>query len=113
MAKKGEKKRQPSVKRRSEQHSDGAMVVARWASPYSYSYSSSSSSDIRVMDDAPPPPLAEWLPPSSFNINKPLIIDLHTHSACSDGMLTPQQLVQRAVSSGVIFSPSLSFSCLL
>ena len=31
----------------------------------------------------------------------PLLIDLHTHSTCSDGSLTPQQLVQEAVRCGL------------
>jgi len=34
-------------------------------------------------------------------VNPGLVIDLHTHSNCSDGSLTPAQLVQRAATAGV------------
>ena len=34
-------------------------------------------------------------------MNPGLVIDLHTHSNCSDGSLTPAQLVQRAATAGV------------
>jgi len=34
-------------------------------------------------------------------VNQPLTIDLHTHSICSDGSLTPTALVERASAAGV------------
>jgi predicted metal-dependent phosphoesterase TrpH len=34
-------------------------------------------------------------------VNQPLAIDLHTHSNCSDGSLTPAELVERAAAAGV------------
>ena len=115
MAKGHKKKRQASSSSSSSSSAAAAaphIVVARWASP-SISISTTHDNNNNnknnkmalIMDDAPPSPsLAEWLPASSKALTmKPLIIDLHTHSACSDGMLTPQQLVQKAVSSGVIF----------
>ena len=41
------------------------------------------------------------LPAASFLMNSPSLIDLHTHSHCSDGVLSPIDLVARAAARGV------------
>lgn len=74
------------------EHCAAASYVVHWASCCKRSQLSFSSMDSSTS-------LRDWIP--SDTSSKPLIIDLHTHSTCSDGMLTPVQLVEKAAASGV------------
>lgn len=88
----GKGHRKKNHKRRPELSSCAAAYVAHWASFCKLSFSSMDSSSS----------LHEWIPGDASLLScKAPIIDLHTHSTCSDGMLTPVQLVEKAASSGV------------
>ncbi|XP_058085598.1 uncharacterized protein LOC131233044 [Magnolia sinica] len=53
--------------------------------------------------DYPPPPPSDddFQVPKIHNLSEPLVFDLHSHSTCSDGFLSPSALVQRAHRNGV------------
>eukprot|EP00250_Pteridium_aquilinum_P013785 c21572_g1_i1 orf=285-1973(+) len=90
---KGPKKRHH--KRNTEHLSCAASYVAHWASFCKTSELSFSSMDTSTS-------LCDWIPADTSSLSdKPPIIDLHTHSTCSDGMLSPVQLVEKAAASGV------------
>jgi hypothetical protein len=97
---KGQKKREQICAKRRGSQQQQQMALARWAFLCSTHHAL----------DHLPASAADWIPAaSSSNAAKPFLVDLHTHSTRSDGMLSPLQLVQRAASSGVsLSSPSLS-----
>ncbi|MCO5606098.1 hypothetical protein L7F22_060285 [Adiantum nelumboides] len=89
---KGHKKKH--LKRRPELSSCAASYVAQWASLRKSDPSFASMSSTNSLQD--------WIPgDASLLSSKAPTIELHSHSTCSDGMLSPHQLVEKAVASGV------------
>lgn len=91
---KGHKKKHLK-KRRPEQVSVAARYVAHWARMRS------SSIDASAVGSSNPSASQNWIPTDRSSASKAPIIDLHTHSNYSDGMLSPGELVKRAIINGV------------
>lgn len=54
-----------------------------------------------VFPESSSPPLDEFQVPRSHRLAESLIFELHSHSICSDGFLSPSVLVERAHRNGV------------
>lgn len=54
-----------------------------------------------VFPEPSSPPLDEFQVPRSHRLAESLIFELHSHSICSDGFLSPSVLVERAHRNGV------------
>lgn len=54
-----------------------------------------------VFPESSVPPVDDFLVPRSHRLAEPLIFELHSHSICSDGFLSPSVLVERAHRNGV------------
>lgn len=54
-----------------------------------------------VFPESSVPPVDDFQVPRSHRLAEPLIFELHSHSICSDGFLSPPVLVERAHRNGV------------
>ncbi|KAI5066961.1 hypothetical protein GOP47_0017489 [Adiantum capillus-veneris] len=82
-------------KHRPELASCAASYIAQWAS-----LRKRSDLSVALMNSSSS--LHDWIPgDASLLSSKAPVIELHTHSTCSDGMLSPNQLVEKAAASGV------------
>lgn len=94
--KKKKKKRGGTKKRMTLEQTIAYKSVSEWVFlDQSSSLGSSASSVVTVLDDFG----VQWTP---TKFSEKLVFDLHSHSICSDGFLSPSKLVERAHQNGVI-----------
>ncbi|KAM7478957.1 hypothetical protein LguiA_027170 [Lonicera macranthoides] len=93
--KKKKKKRGGTKKRMTLEQTIAYKSVSEWVFlDQSSSLGSSASSVVTVLDDFG----VQWTP---TKFSEKLVFDLHSHSICSDGFLSPSKLVERAHQNGV------------
>lgn len=90
---KGRKKKHPK-KRASDQLLAAAKHVARWANIESGAPAAGSFVETASASQ-------DWVPTDNSSLPAVPVIDLHTHSTCSDGTFSPLELVEKAAVSGV------------
>lgn len=100
---KRKKKRGGTKKRMTAEQVHASNSVHEWAFLGHHSSSSSSCGSVVVDDDFGVVVQKSHSSSSSSRVSEKVVFELHSHSICSDGYLSPSKLVERAHGNGVSF----------